>query len=60
MKEHLPGCPRLQFWDAGEWECPCLCDEIREQFECPLSPTGKHEYMGNGHCKWCKEHFRGD
>lgn len=25
MKEHHPSCPRVQFWDAGEWECPCLC-----------------------------------
>lgn len=22
---HHKRCPRLQFWDAGEWECPCLC-----------------------------------
>lgn len=22
---HHKSCPRLQFWDAGEWECPCVC-----------------------------------
>ena len=25
MLIHHPSCPRIQFWDAGEWECPCLC-----------------------------------
>jgi hypothetical protein len=25
MREHEPGCPRSQFWDAGEWEAPCVC-----------------------------------
>jgi hypothetical protein len=25
---HEPGCPRCQFWDAGDWEAPCCC-EIR-------------------------------
>ena len=25
--EHEPGCPRLQFWDAGEFEAPCWCGE---------------------------------
>lgn len=24
-KEHEGGCPRKQFWDAGEFEAPCLC-----------------------------------
>lgn len=27
MMEHQPGCPRSQFWDAGEYEAPCTCDE---------------------------------
>lgn len=27
MKDHDSGCPRLQFWDAGENEAPCLCGE---------------------------------
>ena len=22
---HHLSCPRAQFWDAGEYECPCLC-----------------------------------
>lgn len=26
MSEHRPGCPRSQFWDAGEFEAPCTCD----------------------------------
>jgi hypothetical protein len=25
MREHDYDCPRSQFWDAGEWECPCTC-----------------------------------
>lgn len=25
IKEHEQGCPRLQFWDAGEWQAPCTC-----------------------------------
>lgn len=25
--EHEPGCPRLQFWDAGEHEAPCTCGD---------------------------------
>jgi len=25
MRNHQPGCPRLQFWDAGEYEAPCYC-----------------------------------
>ena len=24
-REHKPGCPRFQFWDAGEYQCPCTC-----------------------------------
>ena len=35
-------------------------DKIKNYSECLLSPTGKHEYMRNGYCKWCKEHFKGD
>ena len=27
VKDHDPGCPRLQFWDAGEFEAPCTCGE---------------------------------
>lgn len=27
MREHEPNCPRLQFWDAGEWDAPCLCED---------------------------------
>ncbi len=27
MKEHEAGCPRSQFWDAGEYQAPCLCGE---------------------------------
>ena len=23
---HLPGCPRLMFWDAGDHEAECTCD----------------------------------
>lgn len=23
--EHEPGCPRLLFWDAGEFQAPCTC-----------------------------------
>jgi hypothetical protein len=30
------------------------------ELECSLSPTGKHEYMDNGHCQWCREHYKGD
>jgi len=26
MTQHEPNCPRLQFWDGGEWEAPCLCE----------------------------------
>ena len=25
MLNHHISCPRAQFWDAGQWECPCLC-----------------------------------
>jgi hypothetical protein len=25
--EHEPDCPRIQFWDAGELDCPCTCKE---------------------------------
>ena len=27
MSEHEPGCPRLQFWDAGEYDAPCTCKD---------------------------------
>jgi hypothetical protein len=27
FREHDPNCPRFQFWDAGEWEAPCTCDD---------------------------------
>ena len=27
MKDHEVNCPRLQFWDAGEHEAPCYCDQ---------------------------------
>lgn len=27
MREHESGCPRQMFWDAGEYECPCTCNE---------------------------------
>jgi hypothetical protein len=30
-KEHEAGCPRLQFWDAGEWEAPCYCGHGEEE-----------------------------
>lgn len=26
---HHPKCPRVQFWDAGEYEAPCLCRALR-------------------------------
>ena len=25
VRQHHRKCPRLQFWDAGEHECPCDC-----------------------------------
>lgn len=31
MKEHEPGCPRLQFWDASEHDAPCMCGLGPEQ-----------------------------
>ena len=40
-------------------ECPKVYRDVSER-ECPLSPTGEHEYMGNGHCKWCGEHGKGE
>jgi len=34
MKEHKPGCPKSQFWDAGEWQAPCTCGErLRKYFD---------------------------
>lgn len=27
--EHWPGCPRVQFWDAGEFDAPCTCAAFR-------------------------------
>ncbi len=34
-REHRPGCPRLQFWDAGVWDAPCTCfdHEQEEDYE---------------------------
>lgn len=29
MKDHKPSCPRLLFWDAGEYDAPCTCGERR-------------------------------
>jgi hypothetical protein len=28
-EEHKRGCPRLQSWDAGEWDAPCLCNSLQ-------------------------------
>ena len=28
---HKPGCPRLQYWDAGEYEASCNCDDERSE-----------------------------
>jgi hypothetical protein len=29
VREHAMDCPRLQFWDANEAECPCACGKPR-------------------------------
>jgi len=33
-RDHEAGCPRLQFWDAGEHEAPCLCTIEHEKGPC--------------------------
>ena len=45
MKEHQPNCPRLQFWDAGEWEAPCTCVEDAMK----IKPTKPDEHG----VRWC-------
>lgn len=39
MRDHKPGCPRLQFWDAGEWEAPCTCDDDEPERSDDMSAT---------------------
>ncbi len=49
MKTHTDGCPRLQFWDAGEFDAPCLCDQ---QNECEHDWT-KFPDLGAAQCVFC-------
>lgn len=30
VREHAVSCPRTQFWDASEAECPCYCGKPRK------------------------------
>ena len=33
---HDKDCPRNQFWDAGEYECPCYCfddDDEKDEYD---------------------------
>lgn len=34
---HAKGCPRLQFWDAGQLDAPCLCDDAARPLRLPPS-----------------------
>jgi hypothetical protein len=44
-REHDEGCPRLQFWDAGESECPCTCEwhDASESDEATAPDAGQTE-----------------
>ena len=39
---HESQCPRLQFWDAGEFEAPCCCEAIVND-NAAEGPTQKEE-----------------
>jgi hypothetical protein len=50
MKHHHEGCPRLQFWDAGEYEAPCWCDDpptVREALQEILFLIENRPAIGN-------------
>ena len=52
MAEHKKGCPRLQFWDAGEHESPCNRGgkpRPRKPKPCPFCGEGKNLDPGYYH-----------
>lgn len=44
-REHRQGCPRLQFWDAGEYEASCTCDYPRSRSTDPETSHQAEAYM---------------
>jgi hypothetical protein len=38
--EHEPDCPRIQFWDAGELDCPCTCHQTQAEYAEPCATCG--------------------
>jgi hypothetical protein len=51
MEQHDRNCPRLQFWDAGEFQAPCTCEPTFDE-EC-LAMYG--ELLTGGHKHFCWE-----
>jgi len=50
-REHQANCPRLGFWDAGEWDVPCFCNPPPQCARCGKFLPKEREEL----CAQCDE-----